>query len=119
MILFQIAKWTQFNHHEATIFEALDQLNDLIDESDGDLQLPNIVHAFQTAERLRRDYPEHGWLHLTGLIHDMGKIMAFYGEPQWAVVGDTWPVGCKPQSSVVFVNSSFKDNPDTKDERYK
>ena len=39
----------------------------------------------QTAERLRKDFPEHGWLHLTGLIHDLGKIMAMYGEPQWAV----------------------------------
>ena len=25
--------------------------------------------------------------------------MAFFGEPQWAVVGDTFPVGCKPQVS--------------------
>ena len=73
----------------------------------------------QTAERLRKDYPEHGWLHLTGLIHDLGKIMAMYGEPQWCVVGDTWPVGCKPQPSIVFVDSSFGDNPDMKDERYK
>jgi hypothetical protein len=35
--------------------------------------------------------------HLTGLIHDLGKILAhpeFGSEPQWAVVGDTFPVGC-------------------------
>ena len=30
-----------------------DMLNNLIDESDPDLDLPNIVHAFQTAERIR------------------------------------------------------------------
>jgi len=114
----KMEKWTKFDHFESTILEALDTLNELIDESDGDLQLPNIVHAFQTAERLRRDYPEHDWLHLTGLIHDLGKVMAVYGEPQWAVVGDTLPVGCKPQPSVVFVNSSFHNNPDMKDERY-
>ena len=23
--------------------------------------------------------------------------MAFYDEPQWAVVGDTFPTGCMPQ----------------------
>jgi inositol oxygenase len=59
---------------------ALEKLNDLIDESDPDTTLPNIVHAFQTAERAREEFPEHDWLHLTGLIHDLGKIMAFYGE---------------------------------------
>jgi hypothetical protein len=30
-----------------------DMLNNLVDESDPDLDLPNIVHAFQTAERIR------------------------------------------------------------------
>lgn len=63
-----------------TIREALEKLNDLIDESDPDTTLPNIVHAFQTAERAREEFPQHDWLHLTGLIHDLGKIMAFYGE---------------------------------------
>merc|ERR1719447_132990 len=33
--------------------EALDMLNELVDESDPDLDLPNIVHAFQTAESIR------------------------------------------------------------------
>ena len=42
-----MGKWTRFDHFEANIFDALDKLNDLIDESDGDTQLPNIVHAFQ------------------------------------------------------------------------
>lgn len=63
-----------------TIRAALEKLNDLIDESDPDTTLPNIVHAFQTAERAREEFPEHDWLHLTGLIHDLGKVMAFYGE---------------------------------------
>ncbi len=71
---FQIEKWTQFNHFEATIFEALDKLNDLIDESDPDLDLPNIVHAFQTAEQIRADHPDKEWFQLTGLIHDLGKV---------------------------------------------
>lgn len=33
---------------------------------------------------------------------------------QWAVVGDTFPVGCKFQNSIVFRNSTFEGNPDVK-----
>jgi len=98
--------------------EALDKLNDLVDESDPDLDLPNIVHAFQTAERIRKDYPDFDWFHLVGLIHDLGKIMAFYDEPQWAVVGDTFPTGCRPQASIVYGLDSFKGNKDMNDSRY-
>jgi inositol oxygenase len=53
---------------------ALDKLNDLVDESDPDNSIPNIVHAFQTAERIRLEYPNDDWFHLTGLIHDLGKV---------------------------------------------
>lgn len=112
------AKWLGFNHVECTIMEALDKLNDLVDESDPDLDLPNIVHAFQTAERIRKDYPDLDWFHLVGLIHDLGKVMAFYDEPQWAVVGDTFPTGCKPQGSIVYGLDSFKTNKDMNDSRY-
>merc|ERR1719189_2241288 len=98
--------------------EALEMLNDLVDESDPDTDLPNIVHAFQTAERIREDHPDKEWFQLVGLIHDLGKVMAFYGEPQWCVVGDTFPVGCKPGQSVVFVEDSFLGNPDLEDGRY-
>jgi len=111
-------KWLKFNHMEATVMEALDMLNELVDESDPDLDLPNIVHAFQTAERIREMHPDKDWYHLVGLIHDMGKIMAFYGEPQWAVVGDTFPVGCKHAPSIVYGEDSFKLNKDVEDERY-
>lgn len=54
--------------------DALIRLNELVDESDPDLDIPNIVHAFQTAERIRKDYPNEDWFHLTGLIHDAGKV---------------------------------------------
>ncbi|KFQ94330.1 Inositol oxygenase, partial [Nipponia nippon] len=58
------------------------------------------------------------WFHLVGLLHDLGKVLALFGEPQWAVVGDTFPVGCKVQKSVVFRDSTFHDNPDIRDPRY-
>ena len=111
-------EWCRFDRFQATIMEALERLNHLIDESDPDSDLPNIVHAFQTAERIRSSYPDEDWFHLTGLIHDLGKVMAFY-EPQWAVVGDTFPVGCDFASSIVYRQDSFDFNPDLNDPRYK
>ena len=67
-------KWLKFNHVEATIMEALEMLNDLVDESDPDIDLPNIIHAFQTAEQIREKHPDKEWFQLTGLIHDLGKV---------------------------------------------
>jgi hypothetical protein len=65
--------------------------------ADPDTDLPNSVHAYQTAERARELHPDKDWLHLVGLIHDVGKMMAVVDKsmPQWAVVGDTFPVGCR------------------------
>ncbi|XP_046733868.1 inositol oxygenase [Diprion similis] len=114
----RMADWLRFNKLKMTVKDALIKLNDLVDESDPDSNLPNIVHAFQTAERVRADHPDLDWFHLTGLIHDLGKVMAFYGEPQWAVVGDTFPVGCAWGDNIVYRDTSFEDNPDGKDSRY-
>jgi len=114
----QHKKWLKFNHVEAPVMEILEMLNELVDESDPDLDLPNIVHAFQTAERIRKDFPDEDWFHLVGLIHDMGKVMAFFDEPQWAVVGDTFPLGCLPQKSIVYGLESFRENKDLYDTRY-
>lgn len=57
------------------------------------------------------------WFALVGLIHDLGKIMALWDEPQWAVVGDTFPVGCAPHHSIVFAEQ-FVDNPDMQNAAY-
>ena len=46
------------------------------------VDVANIVHAYQTAERIREKYPDDDWLILTGFIHDLGKVMALLGEPQ-------------------------------------
>ena len=61
--------------------EALEKLNDLVDESDPDIDLPNIVHAFQTAEQIRKDHPDKEWFQLTGLIHDLGKVLKLGVSP--------------------------------------
>ena len=72
------------------IWEAMEFLNTLVDDSDPDTDLTQIEHLMQTAEAIRRDgHPR--WFILTGLIHDLGKILCLFGEPQWAVVGDTFP----------------------------
>jgi len=114
----RIDRWTRFNTLKMDIMSALDKLNDLVDESDPDVDIPNIVHGYQTAEKIRQEHPDEDWFHLTGLIHDLGKIMAFYGEPQWAVVGDTFPVGCLPGPNIVYRETTFDNYPDLKDERY-
>lgn len=90
-----------------------------MDESDPDIDLPNIVHAFQAAERAREEFPDDDWLHFTALIHDLGKVMAFYGEPQWAVVGDTFPVGCLWSDNIVYRDTSFIGNVDGDNPAYK
>lgn len=109
--------WGCLNHGKFTMMEAAEKLNDLVDQSDPDIDLPNSYHAFQTAEGIRKKYPDNEWLQVTGFIHDLGKLMALWGEPQWAVVGDTFPVGCAPDPSIVFGVESFKNNPDLLDEK--
>lgn len=133
---------------------ALQLLEGMVDESDPDLRdQPQTVHAFQTAERLRRarlsarpvrsvfgeeewnQLPERAraayqegdgtlgglygaemdaWLPLVGLIHDCGKILGVTGElPQWAIVGDTFPVGCAFDPANLFYEQNFwRENPD-------
>jgi inositol oxygenase len=94
------------------VWEALDYLGQVVDESDPDLELPQIDHALQTAEALRRDGRPR-WMVLTGFIHDLGKVLCLFGEPQWAVVGDTFPVGCAFSPKIVHAEF-FADNPDTR-----
>ncbi len=92
------------------IWEAMEFLNTLVDDSDPDTELSQIEHLMQTAEAIRADgHPR--WFILTGLIHDLGKILCLFGEPQWAVVGDTFPVGCRFSERIVF-HEFFQHNPD-------
>ena len=83
------------------LWEACEYLNTLVDDSDPDTDLSQIQHLLQTAEAIRADgHPR--WFVLTGLVHDLGKIMCLWGEPQSAVVGDTFPVGCKFSDKIVY-----------------
>lgn len=109
-------EFLQFNRKELRVWEAMEFLNTLVDDSDPDIELDQLQHLLQTAEAIRADgHPD--WFVLTGFIHDMGKVLCLFGEPQWAVVGDTFPVGCQFSDKIVYPEF-FADNPDAKDERY-
>lgn len=109
-VLAQKKKYYPLNKMRMTIWDAMKALDAIVDESDPDLDNAQTVHAFQTAEQLRKDgHPR--WLILTGLIHDLGKVLILFDEPQWAVVGDTFPVGCAYSDKIIFWDY-FSNNPD-------
>jgi len=114
----QHENWCKFDKLELTVMEALDLLNTFVDESDPDVDMPNSFHAFQTAERIREKHPDKDWLQLTGLIHDLGKIMGLYGQEQWCTVGDTYPVGMPPRRTIVYGVKSFEKCPDIQNPQY-
>jgi inositol oxygenase len=93
-----------------SVWEALEFLDTLVDDSDPDIDFTQIEHALQTAEAIR-SARQPRWFIVTGLIHDLGKILCLFGEPQWAVVGDTFPVGCAWSPTIVHAEF-FRDNPD-------
>lgn len=98
------------NRKTFTVFEALEFLNTLVDDSDPDVDFTQIEHALQTAESVRHAGQDR-WFIATGLVHDLGKILCLFGEPQWAVVGDTFPVGCRWSPKIVY-SQFFSENPD-------
>lgn len=101
-----------------TVWQAMEKLNTLIDESDPDTSLSQIQHLLQSAEAIRRDGKPR-WMQLTGLIHDLGKLLFFYGSRgQWDVVGDTFPVGCAFDEARIVYPGSFAANPDLGDPIY-
>jgi inositol oxygenase len=116
---FVLAKKRQYlskDKREMGIWEAMERLNTLVDDSDPDTDVPQIEHNLQTAEAIRQaGHPR--WFILTGLIHDLGKVLCLYDEPQWAVVGDTFPVGCAYSDRIVYPEF-FAANPDSRNPLY-
>jgi inositol oxygenase len=105
---------------EHNIFEILKYIDEIVDHSDPDNKKPQIIHALQTGEACKKFYPDKDWFHLLGFIHDLGKVIAhpkMYNFPQWAVVGDTFPVGCAFNNQCVFPEY-FQSNPDYFNEKY-
>lgn len=109
-------EYLKFNKKEMPVWSAFDFLNQLVDDSDPDTDLDQMQHLVQTSEAIRNDgHPD--WMVLVGLIHDMGKVLCLFGEPQWAVVGDTFPVGCAYSDKIVYPEF-FKENPDWHNKLY-
>jgi inositol oxygenase len=118
------AKYAPLNRKVMSIWEAFDFLaTGPVDESDPDTDKTQDIHSYQTAEACRRLYPDakYDWFHLTGFLHDLGKILCHpdpdFNEPQWAAVGDKNPVGCAFSEFIVYPDF-FENNPDVKDPRY-
>lgn len=99
------------------VWEAMEMLNTLIDESDPDTNVSQIEHLLQTAEAIRRD-GKPDWMQVAGLVHDLGKLLLLFGsEGQWDVVGDTFVVGCQFSDKNIYPET-FAGNPDSQDSVY-
>jgi len=114
----QKEKYLKLDKLKMSIFQAVDFLNEIVDDSDPDTDQAQVIHCIQTGEAARKAYPgeEYDWLHLAAFIHDLGKVLSHpkvFNEPQWAVVGDTFPVGCAYSDTIIF-NDFFNENPDIK-----
>ena len=115
-VLAKKANFLKFDKKEMTWWAAMEYLNTLIDDSDPDTSLDQLQHLLQTAEAIRADgHPD--WFVLTGFIHDLGKVLCLFGEPQWNVVGDSFPVGCRFSDKIVYPEF-FAGNPDNDNEKY-
>lgn len=115
-VLQKKAEYTGLTRGKKNIWDMAAYLNTLVDDSDPDTDLTQIEHLLQTSEAIRKDgHPR--WFVLAGFMHDLGKVLCLYGEPQWAVVGDTFPVGCAYSDQIVFPEF-FAANPDSKVPEY-
>ncbi len=117
---------TKFSTFETKmgIWDILEDLNNLVDVSDPDCSHPNLYHAIQTAEMMKKDgLPD--WMQLIGLLHDIGKIMYKKGndlegtgkKEQWAMVGDTFIVGCQLPQKIIYPEFN-KYHPDMNNPKY-
>ena len=115
-VLNKKAQYCSLQRGRESIWEMAEYLNTLVDDSDPDTDLTQIEHLVQTAEAIRKEgHPR--WFVLTGLVHDLGKVLCLYGEPQWAVVGDTFPVGCAYSDEIVFPEFLLA-NPDSRNPKF-
>ncbi|GLC39446.1 hypothetical protein PLESTB_001349600 [Pleodorina starrii] len=115
---------------QLSVWEALQTLNELREyeavlmaeggEAQDVSNLSLLDHAFQTAELCRLHHPDLDWLHLVGLMHGLGKLLAhrrFGSQPQWAICGETYPLGCRFSPHILGAQY-FTANPDRRRRLY-
>ena len=64
-------------YRKNSIWEITDKLNDIVDESDPDTDLPQIVHSYQTAESIKNRY-----LYNDGKLKDV-QIRSLFSEEEF------------------------------------
>ncbi|KAF5842447.1 hypothetical protein DUNSADRAFT_7056 [Dunaliella salina] len=77
--------FASLNHTRMSIWEALSQFSGLREYEAAlfdpagallDPDMPLMQHALQSAELCRLNFPDKDWMHLVGLIHGLGKLLA-------------------------------------------
>jgi len=114
---------TEARTYEASMWEMFMAVGELTDESDPDVDDKQILHAIQSAEAARAN-GEPRWMQAVVLVHDTGKVLATNllpdreALPQWAVVGDTYPVGAGFDRKAIVLSEYFypqAPDPDSED----
>ncbi|GAX82146.1 hypothetical protein CEUSTIGMA_g9574.t1 [Chlamydomonas eustigma] len=124
----QASLFAPLTHARMDMWEALDVLNELREYEAAllagqmklDPEMPLREHAIQTAELCRLAYPDKDWLHLVGLIHGLGKLLAHKRlgcQPQWATCGESYPLGCRFDNHLQGYQF-FSANPDRRRRQY-
>ncbi|KAJ7470239.1 myo-inositol oxygenase [Mycena galericulata] len=101
------------------IWEAMEKLNTLVDNSDPDTALSQIERLMQTAEAIRRDgKPDWShWTRVTGLVHDLGKLLHLFVSEEIGRCWHTFVVDCAFSEKIVQPDS-FVGNPESQDAVY-
>jgi inositol oxygenase len=109
------------------VWGALEMLNELreyeaalIGDENLDPSMSLTDHAFQCAALCRQAFPDDDWMALVGLIHGLGKLQGherFGSQPQWSIIGETFPVGCRFSGAITNANY-FSANPDRRKKQY-
>lgn len=60
LLFLQHAEWKGCTHAQMRMMDAIMALDQLVDQSDPDVDFPNSFHAFQTAEGIRQAHPDKG-----------------------------------------------------------
>ena len=90
------AEYLTLSRSQMGIWEAMEYLNQLVDDSDPDIDLPQIEHLLQTAEAIRAD-GRPDWFIMAGVFFYLRKKIFFLGGPQKAGGGDTVSGGGSPR----------------------